>query len=119
MTVTVTAPASAPDPEQIEEATDTLAQLVDYLRTEPPTADVLTLLAPLLDEDDGVPMLLSDVLRAAARAVATNTEPPRSDVNSVVTTLREAATEIMQWHTLHWEVRDLARATATPGDAAS
>uniref|UniRef100_A0AAU2JXE1 Uncharacterized protein n=1 Tax=Streptomyces sp. NBC_00049 TaxID=2903617 RepID=A0AAU2JXE1_9ACTN len=108
----MTAPLTAPTPAQIEQATDTLAQLVDYLRTEPPTADVLVLLTPLLDEDDGVPMLLSDVLRAAARAVATHAEPYNSDVNSAVTTLREAATEIMQWHSLHWEVRDLARATA-------
>lgn len=108
----MTAPVTVPTPEQIEQATDTLAQLVDYLRTEPTTADVLPLLAPLLDEDDGIPMLLSDALRAAARAVATHTEPYSSDVNSAVTTLREAATEIMQWHTLYWEVRTLARATA-------
>ncbi|MFD3808065.1 hypothetical protein ACFWTC_31735 [Streptomyces sp. NPDC058619] len=108
----MTAPVTAPTPEQIEQATDTLAQLVDYLRAEPTTADVLALLKPLLDEDDGIPILLSDALRAAARAVATHAEPYSSDVNSVVTTLREAATEIMQWHCLHWEVRRLARATA-------
>lgn len=114
----MTAPVTVPTPEQIEQATDTLAQLVDYLRTDPPTADVLPLLAPLLDEDDGIPMLLSDVLRAAARAVATHAEPYSSDVSSVVATLREAATEIMQWHSLHWEVRRLARAIAiTPGAA--
>ncbi|MFF5491311.1 hypothetical protein [Streptomyces virginiae] len=113
----MTARVTAPTTDQIEQATDTLAQLVDYLRTEPPTADVLPLLAPLLDEDDGVPMLLSDALRAAARAIATNTQPHSSDVNSVVTTLREAATEIMQWHTLHWEVRDLRRATVSTSEA--
>ncbi|MGP3684622.1 hypothetical protein ACTVZO_07900 [Streptomyces sp. IBSNAI002] len=115
----MTAPVAAPTAEQIEQATDTLAQLVDYLRTEPPTLDILPLLTLLLDEDDGIPMLLSDVLRAAARAVATHTEPYSSDVNSVITTLREAATEIMQWHTLHWEVRSLARATANPAGPTS
>jgi hypothetical protein len=115
----LTTPVTVPTPQQVEQATDTLAKLVDYLRTEPPTAAVLPLLAPLLDEDDGVPMLLSDVLRAAARAIATNTDPYNSSVNSMVSTLREAATEIMQWHTLHWEVRALARAAATPGETTS
>ncbi|WP_405421526.1 hypothetical protein [Streptomyces erythrochromogenes] len=115
----MTAPVTVPTPQQIEQAADTLAQLVDYLRTEPPSADVLPLLTPLLDEDDGIPMLLSDVLRAAARAIATHAEPYSSDVRSVVTTLREAATEIMQWHSLHWDVRSLARAIASPPGAAS
>ncbi|MGW3056515.1 hypothetical protein ACWC98_11320 [Streptomyces goshikiensis] len=115
----MTTSVTAPTPDQIVQATDTLAHLVDYLRTEPATSDVLPLLAPLLDEDDGVPMLLSDILRAAARAIATHTEPPCSSVNSMVATLREAATEIMQWHTLHWEVRALVRATATPDGSTS
>ncbi|MCF3178695.1 hypothetical protein IPZ70_01835 [Streptomyces polychromogenes] len=112
----MTAFSTDPSPKKIEQAVDMFLELRDFLRGEPPAEDVLTLLEPLLDEDDGIPMLLSDVLRASARAIATHTEPYSSDVSSLVTTLREAATEIMQWHSLHWEVRSLARAIAsTPG----
>lgn len=112
----MTALSTDPSPKKIEQAVDILLELRDYLRAEPPADDVLTLLAPLLDEDDGIPMLLSDVLRASARAIAADAEPYSSEVSSVVATLREAATEIMQWHSLHWEVRRLARAIAnTPG----
>ncbi|MEV6730738.1 hypothetical protein [Streptomyces sp. NPDC051364] len=112
----MTALSTDPSPEKIDQAVDILLELRDYLRTEPPADDVLPLLTPLLDEDLGIPMLLSDVLRASARAIATDAEPYSSDVSSVVATLREAAAEMMQWYSLHWEVRRLARAIAdTPG----
>lgn len=108
---------SASHSEQLDQVIDVLLATRDYLRTEPSTEDVLGLLTPIVDEDLGIPMLLSDILRAAARAIATDAEPYSSDVHSVVTTLREAATEIMQWHTLHWEVRNLTRALDAASEA--
>ncbi|AWZ08887.1 MULTISPECIES: hypothetical protein [unclassified Streptomyces] len=103
----MTALSNAPLPEKIDQAVDILLELRDHLRSEPPTDEVLTLLIPLVDEDLGIPMLLSDVLRASARAIATDADPYSEEVSSVVATLREAATEIMQWYSLHWEVRRL------------
>ncbi|WP_371589040.1 hypothetical protein OG590_07880 [Streptomyces goshikiensis] len=112
----MTALSNGPLPEKIDQVVDILLELRDHLRAEPPTDEVLTLLIPLVDEDDGIPMLLSDVLRASARAIATDADPYTGDVSSVVATLREAATEIMQWHSLHWEVRRLDQVIDdTPG----
>lgn len=110
---------SASDAEQLDQVIDVLLAIRDDLRTEPPTEDVLALLVPIVHEDLGIPMLLSDILRASARAIAADAEPYDSDIHSVVTTLREAATEIMQWHSLHWSVLGLSRALDASPEAAS
>ncbi|MFB7630520.1 hypothetical protein ACFC0M_06165 [Streptomyces sp. NPDC056149] len=109
-------PTVSPSHDQIVQATDTLTQVKDYLRTEPPVADMLPLLAPLLDEDTGVPTLLGDILRAAARVVATQSPHPYSDeVRWFVDGLREAAWDVTDLHSLHWDVHHLsAQALETP-----
>lgn len=98
-----------PSAHQITEATSTLDQLKHYLRSEPPAADALPLLAPLLDENTGVPILLGDVLRAAARIVSRQAAVPWSDeTRDVISTLRETAQEITDWHILHWDIQRLS-----------
>ncbi|MFE4017967.1 hypothetical protein ACFXPZ_11220 [Streptomyces sp. NPDC059101] len=99
---------SAPSPGQITQATGTLAQVKHYLRTDPAAADVLPLLAPLLDEDTGVPILLGDVLRSAARLVAQQAPQPLTDeTRRIIEGLREAAQDLTDWHILHWDVERL------------
>jgi hypothetical protein len=91
-----------PSPEQIEQATRILVQLKDYLRDEPPVTDVLPLLTPLLHEDDGVPMLLSDILRASASLVAQQAPLPWSDeTGQIVRSFRKGAHDLLDWYVLH------------------
>ncbi|MGW2721060.1 hypothetical protein [Streptomyces sp. NPDC001492] len=99
---------SAPSDDQVARATATLAQVKDYLRTGPPVSDVLPLLAGLLDEDTGVPILLGDVLRSAARLVAQQAAYPQTDeIRLIIAGLRDAAQEATDWHVLHWDVQRL------------
>ncbi|MEV5878076.1 hypothetical protein AB0L75_28385 [Streptomyces sp. NPDC052101] len=101
---------------QVTQATDALVRVKDYLRTDPPVGDVLRLLASLLDEDTGVPILLGDILRSAARLVAQQADRPEQDdeIRQIIDGLREAAQEATDWHVLHWDVQRLtARFTDT------
>ncbi|MFD7013907.1 hypothetical protein [Streptomyces sp. NPDC059928] len=99
---------SAPSSDQIAQATNTLAQVKDYLRTYPPASDVLPLLAPLLHEDTGAPILLGDILRAAARVVAQQAAVPWDDeLRQIIDSLRESAQEMTDWHVLHWDMQRL------------
>ncbi|HBF85285.1 MAG TPA: hypothetical protein DD420_36775 [Streptomyces sp.] len=98
---------SVPSTDQVAQATATLAQAKDYLRTHPPVSDVLPLLAGLLDEDTGVPILLGDVLRSAARLIAQQTSAETDEIRLIITGLREAAQEATDWHVLHWDVQRL------------
>ncbi|MFE9407442.1 hypothetical protein ACFYN0_01360 [Streptomyces sp. NPDC006704] len=111
---------SAPTADQITQATTTLAQVKDFLRTDPPAADALPLLAPLLDENTGVPMLLGDILRAAARVISPQATGPQADeIREIIDGLREAAQEITDWHVLHWDIQRLNRHTPDhPGQPA-
>ncbi|MEV8426422.1 hypothetical protein [Streptomyces niveus] len=94
---------------QIAEATNTLDQLKHYLRNDPPAADALPLLVPLLNENTGVPMLLGDILRAAARIVSRQAAVPWTDeTRDIISTLREAAQEITDWHILHRGIQRLS-----------
>ncbi|MEV8351883.1 hypothetical protein ACFVTT_24465 [Streptomyces niveus] len=107
-----------PSPHQITEATSTLDQLKHYLRSEPP-ADALPLPAPLLDENTGVPILLSDILRAAARTVAQQTDHSLDDeVRQIVHGRREAAQEITDRHILHGDIQRLSGFTFQSADLA-
>ncbi|AIA06645.1 hypothetical protein [Streptomyces noursei] len=111
-------PTVVPSHDQVAQATDTLAQVKEYLRTEPPVADMLPLLAPLLDEDTGVAILLGDILRAAARIVATQSPYPYSDVvRHFIDDLRYAAWDATDLHTLHWNVHHLSTQIADTTDA--
>ncbi|MFC8198918.1 hypothetical protein ACFUTV_26510 [Streptomyces sp. NPDC057298] len=95
--------------DEIAQATATLTQLKDYLRTHPPVSDVLPLLARLLHEDTGVPILLGDVLRSAARLVSHQAAIPETDeIRLIIDGLRDAAQEAANWHTLHWDMQRLS-----------
>jgi hypothetical protein len=99
---------SVPSDDQVAQVTATLAQVKNYLRTDPPVSEVLPLLAGLLDEDTGVPILLGDILRSAARLVAQQTARPETDEIRLTTNgLRQAAQEATDWHVLHWDVQHL------------
>lgn len=100
---------STPSSDQIAQATATLTQFKEYLRTNPPVADILPLLARLLDEDTGVPILLGDVLRSAARLVSQQAAIPKTDeIRLIIDGLRDAAQEATDWHVLHWDVQRLS-----------
>ncbi|MET9185147.1 hypothetical protein ABZX63_07785 [Streptomyces tendae] len=96
---------STPSADDVAQATATLAQVQNYLHTDPPVADMLPLLAVLLDADTGVPILLGDILRNAARLVTQ--EPENDEVRLIVDGLRQAAQEATDWHVLHWDVQRL------------
>jgi hypothetical protein len=105
---------------QVAQATDTLAQVKGYLRSNPPIADVLPLLAPLLDEDTGVPILLGDVLRSAARLVSQQaTRPVTDETGQIIDGLREAVQEATAWHVLHWDVQRLGYQFSDTTDAST
>ncbi|MFK4222242.1 hypothetical protein [Streptomyces sp. NPDC019890] len=97
-------------PEHIRQAAHTLAQLTAYLRTGPSLPEVLPLLTPLVDEDDGVPVRLADALRAVSRLLAQGAHVPWSDeVRGLISEYLEAATILQELHVLHWTLRHLER----------
>ncbi|MER5440836.1 hypothetical protein [Streptomyces sp. NPDC002790] len=111
---------SAPSADDVAQATATLAQVQNYLHTNPSVADVLPLLAQLLDEDTGVPILFGDILRNAARLIAQEAKEESDKMHLIVAGLREAAQDATDWHVLHWDVQRLhARAGESPGPSAS
>lgn len=96
----------APTPDQIRHATSTLADLAAYLRAYPSLDEALPLLAPLLDQGDGVPILLGDTLRSAERIIGRHAEIPWSDeTRSTMEAFQAAAQEATDWHVLHWDVQ--------------
>ncbi|WP_405928118.1 hypothetical protein OG554_05365 [Streptomyces griseus] len=97
----------APSTQQVAQVTNTMLQARDYLRTGPPLADALPLLDAFLDEDTGIPMLLGDVLRSAARLVAQQCPAEPEQTRLITSGLREAAQEATDWHVLHWDVQRL------------
>ncbi|ALO96682.1 hypothetical protein SHL15_5618 [Streptomyces hygroscopicus subsp. limoneus] len=106
----------APTPAQVRQATSTLADLAAYLRAHPPLDDVLPLLAPLLDEDNGVPILLGDALRCTEHLIGQQAAYPVSDETRLaMEAFREAAQEFTDWHILHWDVQRLRTQTGAPG----
>ncbi|MER8084325.1 hypothetical protein ACIO6T_19410 [Streptomyces sp. NPDC087532] len=106
----------APMPDQVRQATRTLADLAAYLRTSPSADKVVPLLVPLLDEDSGACILLGDILRSTARIFSQQAARPMADeTRQFIDSLREAAQEITDWHVLHWDVQ---RLIAMPGEFA-
>ncbi|MFF3640359.1 hypothetical protein [Streptomyces sp. NPDC002564] len=101
---------SAPSADDVAQATATLTQIQNYLHTDPSVADLLPLLTELLDEDTGVPILLGDILRNAARLVAQEAKEEKEEsdkIHLIVAGLREAAQDATDWHVLHWDVQRL------------
>lgn len=98
---------SAPSTDDVAQATATLTQVQNYLHTDPSVADLLPLLAELLDEDTGVPILLGDILRNAARLIAQEAKEESDKIHLIVAGLREAAQDATDWHVLHWDVQRL------------
>ncbi|ELS55901.1 hypothetical protein [Streptomyces viridochromogenes] len=98
---------STPSTGDVAQATAALAQVQNYLHTDPSVADVLPVLAALLDEDTGVPILLGDILRNAARLIAREAKAESDETHLIVAGLREAAQEATDWHVLHWDVQRL------------
>lgn len=76
---------------------------------------MLPLLAPLLDEDDGVPILLGDALRCTEHVIGQQAAYPVSDgTRLIMAAFREAAQEATDWHVLHWDVQRLLAQTGAP-----
>ncbi|MDL2075724.1 hypothetical protein QNN03_04660 [Streptomyces sp. GXMU-J15] len=105
---------SAPSADDVSQATAILAQVQNYLHTNPPVSDVLALLAVLLDEDTGVPILLGDILRNTARLIAQEAKAESDEIHLIVAGLREAAQEATDLHVLHWDVQRLNHYAVEP-----
>ncbi|MEV0445542.1 hypothetical protein AB0I84_41010 [Streptomyces spectabilis] len=106
----------APSGMRIRQAADTLADLAAYLREHPTLNDVLPLLAPLLDEDRGVPIQLGNILRCSEHIIGQQAALPASDETRLaMDTFRAAAQEATDWHILHWHVQQLGTQTGPPG----
>ncbi|WP_172381136.1 hypothetical protein [Streptomyces sp. MNP-20] len=104
-----------PTPEQIRQATRTLADLAVYLRTHPPLDEALELLAPLLDADDGVQILLGDALRSAERLVARHAQTSWTEETRAATdAFRAASQEATDWHVLHWDLQRMQALRGAP-----
>ncbi|MEU1073531.1 MULTISPECIES: hypothetical protein [unclassified Streptomyces] len=105
----------APSGMRIRQAADTLAHLAAYLREHPPLAEVLPLLAPLLNEHRGVPIVLGSILRCTEHLIGQQAALPVSDETlRAMEAFREAAQEVTDWHVLHWDVQRLRTQSATP-----
>ncbi|MFJ8676340.1 hypothetical protein [Streptomyces sp. NPDC093589] len=99
---------TAPSPDDVRTATETLSQLTEYLREDPDLGEALALIEPLLDEYTGLPIQLGDTLRALARAVLADPDiPNRTAVHALVDDLRTAAWEQTDQHTLHYTLDNL------------
>ncbi|GGU55125.1 hypothetical protein GCM10010211_19760 [Streptomyces albospinus] len=106
----------APSGMRIRQAVDTLADLAAYLREHPPLDDVLPLLARLLNEDRGVPIVLGSILRCTEHLLGQQSALPVSDETRLaMEAFREAAQEATDWHVLHWDVQRLRAQSGTPG----
>lgn len=98
----------APTLDDIRTATETLAELTEYLRENPEPAEALALAEPLLDEYMGLPVQLADTLRALARAVLDHPDTTHTlDVHLAAAELRSAAWEQADQHSLHYVLDDL------------
>ncbi|MBC3987531.1 hypothetical protein H8N00_01115 [Streptomyces sp. AC563] len=99
-----------PDPtsDSLRTLTETLSDLTDYLRAGPDPAQALALLAPLVDEDTGLPIQLADILCALARLLQDHPRvPSTTQVNDLIAELRTAARELADQHVLHYALDDL------------
>ncbi|KUF16854.1 hypothetical protein [Streptomyces silvensis] len=95
----------APTPDQIRQATRTLAHLAAYLRERPCLDEALTLLVPLLDADDDVPILLGDTLRSAERIITGAGLSQNEETQTITEALRATAQEATDWHVLQWDIQ--------------
>ncbi|MFF5719341.1 hypothetical protein [Streptomyces buecherae] len=95
-------------PDSLRTLTDTLSDLTDYLRASPDPAQALALLAPLVDEDTGLPIQLADTLCALARVLQDHPQAASTtQVNDLIAELRTAARELADQHVLHYMLDDL------------
>lgn len=99
---------TAPTPDTIRTATETLTHLTEYLRDDPDPVTAFALVEPLLDEYTGLPIQFADILRAFARTVASNLDTPSlAKARESIAELRDAAWEQTDQHTLHYALDDL------------
>ncbi|MFB7630521.1 hypothetical protein ACFC0M_06170 [Streptomyces sp. NPDC056149] len=102
-------PAQPPSTDEINEALDVLDRLGWYLRDPGRVAEFQPLLARVLDEEYGVPMVLGAILRNAAHLIEDKALAPWPvEVRRIIAQLRAAAPEVTDCHDLHWAVHQLA-----------
>ncbi|MFF5438874.1 hypothetical protein [Streptomyces achromogenes] len=75
------------------QATSTLASVKEHLRGDPPVAGTLPLPDPPRDTGTGVPVLLGDILRDAARLASDQTDRSATDeIRLIIDGLRVRST---------------------------
>ncbi|AXG80754.1 hypothetical protein DVK44_27205 [Streptomyces paludis] len=97
-----------PSHDEIGTALDILDQLGCYLRDPAVAGNAQPLLAQVLDEEYGLPMMLGAILRNAAHLVEEHALTPWPvEIRHIIARLRAAAPEVTDCHTLHWDVHRL------------
>ncbi|MEW1723848.1 hypothetical protein [Streptomyces sp. NPDC093109] len=100
--------AVPPSHDEIGTALDVLDQLGCYLRDPAVAGNAQPLLAQVLDEEYGVPMVLGTILRNAAHLVEEHALTPWPvEIRHIIARLRAAAPEVTDCHSLHWDVHRL------------
>jgi hypothetical protein len=101
-------PWRGPSADQVAEALDVLDEVYLYLRNPPSVPDALPVLAAVLDEEHGAPMILGNILRTTARLIEGHTLLPWPvEIRHIIARLRAAAPEVTDCHDLHWDVQRL------------
>ncbi|WP_405734815.1 hypothetical protein OG607_41140 [Streptomyces sp. NBC_01537] len=108
----------APTPEHIRGAVHTLTQVTAYLHTNPPLADVLPLLTPLLDEYDGILLRLSQTFRELGHYLDQDVYAAH-DINlaEAADYYYDAAAVLKQWSALDWPIPILRALAEQPHPA--
>lgn len=100
--------ATPPSPDEIERALDVLSRLGWYLREPTAVEDAQQLLAQVLDEEYGLPMMLGAILRNAAHLIEDHALTPWPvEIRHILARLRTAAPEVTDCHDLHRDVHHL------------
>ncbi|MFD9817498.1 hypothetical protein [Streptomyces violascens] len=97
-----------PSTDDIDHALDVLDRLAWYLQNPVLVADAQPLLAKVLDEEYGVPMMLGGILRNTAHLIELHALGPWPvEIRHIIARLRAAAPEVTDCHDLHWDIHRL------------
>ncbi|MFD7862151.1 hypothetical protein [Streptomyces sp. NPDC059783] len=97
-----------PSADDIDHALDVLDRLAWYLRKPVLVTDAQPLLAKVLNEEWGVPMILGALLRNTAHLIEMHALGPWPvEIRHIIARLRAAAPEVTDCHDLHWDIHRL------------
>lgn len=102
-------PWRCPSPDEVAEALDVLDEVYLHLRDAPSVPHALPVLARVLDDEYGAPMILGNILRTTATLVEGHALLPWPvEIRQIIARLRDAAPEVTDCHDLHRDVQRLS-----------